>query len=98
MIEKAKNITNPPLLMPFTDDKFFVLVRDLEYNIGTTELKVIVPKGFEEQIKSALSSNLEILGYKTLKGKFILLLRGVKTNWTYILMVVPKIPQSKLEQ
>ena len=46
IVEGTKAIIRPPLLLPFSDDKFFVLMRDLEYKIGETTLKVTVPKGF----------------------------------------------------
>jgi hypothetical protein len=36
----------PPAIMPFADNKSFMLLDDLQYRIGQTDIEIIVPRGF----------------------------------------------------
>jgi hypothetical protein len=35
-----------PLVQAFGDNKFWIVVRDMEYKIGSTSARIVVPKGF----------------------------------------------------
>lgn len=36
----------PPLVRPDSNNKYWILMEDMEYEIGTTSIKVVVPAGF----------------------------------------------------
>jgi hypothetical protein len=42
----TRQIIQVPTLKPFTDSKDFMLVRDMVYVLGQTDISITVPKGF----------------------------------------------------
>jgi uncharacterized protein DUF1353 len=42
----AQQIIKPPAVVPFNDNKNWMLAKDLTYVVGETDLKIVVPGGF----------------------------------------------------